>query len=178
MVAGWETRLQAYWSVFSGGMGYGYGHRYIFNFNTGKLSSMGGDVLDGTLNEDHLMSEGRQDMKHLRALMERHPNYHARYDQTWILSEKGSDESSQDLRICLRDVNRKWAYIYCTKGHEVTIDLSKFTKPEIAAYWFHPRNGAIDYLSSYSTVNKQSFDSPGNPGEDYDWVLILESESM
>ncbi|MGL4629898.1 MAG: DUF4038 domain-containing protein [Leadbetterella sp.] len=181
----WIQRLQAYWSVFSGGFGFTYGHKNIWSAKTSS------DKL-GTIEDPVLNAPGVNSLKHLRHLMESKP-IQSRIPAPNLLSSgtKGRDGGlSPDLRIATQDISGKWAMVYSTRGSLIRVEMSQLPTGKFKAFWYNPKNGKWrfndtendtknPFLANIEGGKKAKpvyFDPPEQPKDGNDWVLLLEIE--
>ena len=47
---------------------------------------------------------------------------------------------------------------------------------EVIAWWFNPRNGEATMIGKFSNSGTRAFQTPA-PGENLDWVLVLDDAS-
>lgn len=187
---GWIQRYQAYWSTFFGSMGYGYGHHRLWTL-LAEDQTFPADLMQtpGVLLDTALEAPGAASLKHLRSLLEMKPAHSRVPDQSLImLNTLGSDGTlSPNLRCALRDVNRRWAYVYSSRGEVIGVLMDKLAAGHAAAFWFNPRNGLWHVNDSEQTVQHpfapaiasgpgaapHYFFPPGAPADGNDWVLVL-----
>jgi hypothetical protein len=181
--ADWEQRYQAYWSVFSGGFGFTYGHKNIWTMKSPK------DEI-GVLPDEILNAEGSKSLIHLKNLITSKPIQDRVPDPLLISSGAvGRDAGlSPDLRIGTRAKNGSWAMIYITRGSLVRVNVDKLISGKMNAFWYNPRNGKWRNGETESDMKvpfqtdivsgkgkpAQYFDPPENPKDGNDWVLVLE----
>ncbi len=183
--ADWKQRYQAWWSVFSGGFGFTYGHKNLW-----RMESLEGKP--GVLQDEVLNAPGASSFIHLKTLMtskkiqERVPD-----PQLISAATIGRDAGlSPDLRIGTKSIDGHWAFIYSTMGSLIRVNMQRLATGNVSAYWYNPRNGLWrvgDVESAEKTSFEKSipsgeksqmkyFDPPGNSQEGNDWVLVLELE--
>jgi hypothetical protein len=100
----------------------------------------------------------------------------------------GASASRKDGRsdriTAMRGNDGSWAMVYTAAGKEFRLDLGKL-KGRLKAYWFNPATGKW-WVDGVETADMRpfqkgikagkgdmTFDPPGNPGNENDWVLIL-----
>ena len=124
-------------------------------------------------------------MKFVRNLFESRPvlSPERMPDQGLILSSN----DSVDAHIqCARAMDHSFLIVYTTNGSEFTLDLSRMPGKTLNAWWYNPRDGQL-YSASHSTTSRPfkefrekkitAFDPPGQPGDDQDWVLVIDDAS-
>lgn len=171
-----RQRYQAYHAIFSGSMGYTYGHRTIWQFSTGT-DSWKADLGD----------PGRRSMKVLRALLDGLSNAQLlnRVPDNSLLDGDIGTARDRDLLVAMRDGEGTFAVVYSTNGRDVRLNLAKLATGTADAFWFNPRTGKLhDHGGSVvSGAFRQvptgigspitEFDPPGSPQAGNDWVLKL-----
>ena len=105
--------------------------------------------------------------------------------EEFAYGKKTKHKAYSDRITALKSKEGKWAMIYLANGRDVTIDLSKLQKTKMNAYWFNPRTGKwhtgnkensdqkpfmSDIETGHDTI---TFNPPGNPSPQNDWILIL-----
>lgn len=175
----WQSRQQAYQTVFAGAFGHVYGHERVFGF--------GNDGVDWT---PHLESPGARSMTHLAKVMN---GFNAgallnrRGDQALIDGDAGKAERLKSDRISAsRTGNGRVAMFYSASGRAIRVKMDRLTAGKFFAWWFNPREGKW-HANGNETVAQRFFahDIAGGPGaavkefapptkgEGQDWVLIL-----
>jgi hypothetical protein len=179
----WEQRYQAYWSVFSGGIGFTYGHKNIWT-----MTSV--DGVKGKLTDEVLNANGSRSLIYLKNLITS-KNIQDRYPDADLLSSGtiGRDAGmSPDLRIATRNKKGTWAMVYSTRGSLIRVNLNQLSSGNASAYWFNPRNGKwntssedsenkkpfIEKIKTGNNSNAMYFDPPGTSKDGNDWVLLIE----
>jgi hypothetical protein len=174
----WHIRFQAYTTLFAGGCGNGYGNMGIIFFNTGW--------------EKHLDDPGAVSMKYLYELissLSREQFLNRTPRQDIIDGSQGAmgDHFSDRIQATC-DSRGSFAFVYSANGRDILINMDLLAEPDMEAFWFNPRNGKWHVegrefakkrpfekdISSGRTASVHKFDPPGKPGENNDWVLVLE----
>ncbi len=181
----WVQRYQAYWSVFSGGFGFTYGHKNIWRMETDS-----GQV--GVLKDETLNAPGSASLSLLKKLVTSKP-IQSRIPDPLLVSSgtTGRDAGlSPDLRISTRAEDGSWAFVYTTRGSLIRVNMDRLAPGKAMAYWFNPSNGkwrkdAKDMptqepfrtdIPSGPNTTAEYFDPPGKAADGNDWVLVLEVE--
>ena len=183
----WPMRFQAWLSVMAGGFGHVYGHEKIWHFE------------DGWKNWMH--ESGMLDMQHLVQLFGKYlgdytigdlvPNqkilnnqeYGDVSDHCWSGSTKLAAKATMIQAMISRD--EKLAVVYTSDGSNIEIGQGKMNGDFVGAYWYNPRNGlwtipeeARDQYEMLPFTKEWpedgTFDPPGEPEADNDWLLLLE----
>ena len=86
-----------------------------------------------------------------------------------------SDPSAGGKRVqATRDSEGRYAMVYCPAGRPVEVSLEKLKGPAVKAWWFNPRTGEATSIGESAGRSRQTF-VPPDPGENVDWVLVLDS---
>ncbi len=67
-----------------------------------------------------------------------------------------------------------YAFIYTSQGYNIYLDLDALPWKESKAWWFNPRNGTSTLIKEIPINGIHSFDPPGDPGGDNDWILVID----
>jgi len=161
-------RRKAYWTIFSGSVGFVYGHNDLEIFYVpGERSDHGqiGHWRDG------LHAVASEQMQHIRQLMESRSPPASAPDQALLKSDPNT--GMHHVRA-IRSPDSSYAYIYLPMGGSVTVDLERLAGP-VRASWFDPRSGSMVKDGQFATDRAGTFNAPGVIESGNDWVLILET---
>ena len=170
-----DVREAAYWAVFAGAAGHGYGHNDIHQMADSRR-------VDSTRDYSHpyipptgdwfvsIDSEGAVGMSHLRRLVELRPWYLAVPDQSVITAGQGQGE---DHVQALRARDGSFVLAYLTFGNPVSVDLDRLSGDQVRASWYDPRTGQLSESGILPRSGVQEFVAPSS-GPDDDWVLVLD----
>ena len=161
-----DIRRYAYWSAFSGGCGFTYGHNSVMQFH--KKGEKTGAYGARQPWEEAIDAPGACQMVYLKKLM---MNYHFNQlipDQT-MLQDPGQ---RYNHLVALRGT--KCLLVYTWNGRNIRVKPDLFKGSEWEAEWYSPRNGEVVRAGIATPGHLKGFDPPGNPGDGNDWVLILE----
>ena len=75
--------------------------------------------------------------------------------------------------VATRDESGSYAMVYAPVGRKFKVRMDKITGPNVKAWWFNPRNGDATAIGEFPNNGEREFISP-NPGEQIDWVLVLD----
>jgi Protein of unknown function (DUF4038)/Putative collagen-binding domain of a collagenase len=163
-----DIRRAAYWGVFAGGHGYTYGNHSMWQFFDKGRVPVNGPIKDW---HEALRAPGGDQVRHLRALIESRPFLTRIPDQSLLLS----DPSAGTKRVqATRDSEGTYAFVYCPAGRPVEVSLNWVEGPGVKAWWFDPRTGQNRAVAEF-VGKKQLVFEPPTPGENLDWVLVLDS---
>lgn len=163
----YDVRQAAYWAVFSGAFGHTYGHESLWQiYKAGKTPEGGATIYW----EAALKAQGRNQMKHLRALMESRPFLSRIPDQTLVQNTLKDGEHIRSTR------GTNYAMIYTPRGAAFTVNMAKITGETITAHWYNPRTGMSTLVGDFLNEGEETF-TPPSKGADQDWVLLLDDKS-
>ncbi|MCD6598358.1 MAG: glycoside hydrolase family 140 protein [Bacteroidales bacterium] len=190
----WAVRYQAYQTVFAGGCGNTYGsENWQFPSNWREIAR-----LPGAKQMAHLYTVARKiwtDAQFLDRMPDQKLIVGDQGDTKGDGMTVGDGDGGPSLKkkanatsnriTAIRGANGKWAMVYSANGRNITLNLTHLYSGKMDAYWYNPRNGkwrVIDeefteptpFISRLITGNgNHTFEAPGIPGPDNDWVLIL-----
>jgi hypothetical protein len=75
-----------------------------------------------------------------------------------------------------RDSAGSFAMVYVPVGRRFSVQMNKISGEKVNAWWFDPRTGKATLIGSFPNTGQREFVSP-NPGEETDWVLVLDDAS-
>jgi hypothetical protein len=171
-----DVREGAYWAVFAGAAGHGYGHNDIHQMADSRRTDSTRDYSHPLLppHGDWFVSidaPGAFGMSHLRRLVELRPWYRTEPDQTVIASGEGSGE---ERVAALRARDGAFVLAYLTLGGRVSIDLGRLSGSHVTASWYDPRTGALTASTTVPRSGAPEWVAPSS-GRDNDWVLVLDA---
>lgn len=163
----WHVRMGAWTHVLSGGAGYTYGHTAIWDFNAGWEEFLPGGATPAVGAEDIY--------SHFKTFWE---TYHDETNvpaRTLITSGSGSSTVGTDTYVsALKNGDSSVFIAYAPKGNTFSVNTNALTGT-IRARWFNPRTGAYTSIADPLTKSAStSFDPPGSPAVDNDYVLVLD----
>jgi hypothetical protein len=157
---------EAVWRAMAKGLAEGDGGRHLMTYHPqGGRSSSAWFHRDGWL-AFHML--------HVRNLLLSRPFLGRVPDQSLIAGDPGQ---GPDHVRATRAGDRSYAMLYLPTGKPVAVDLAKLAGPKLKAWWFDPRTGKAAAIGQFEAKKPTSFDPPGTPGRDNDWVLVLDDAS-
>ncbi|NMB72757.1 MAG: DUF4038 domain-containing protein, partial [Bacteroidales bacterium] len=157
-----DIRQQAYWSVFSGSCGLGYGHNEVWRFNNENKK--------GEPNwKDAIEANGAKQLIDLKELMCSKP-YTQRIPDLGLVTDTGNG-----IHHIAGTRGEDYAFIYLPTGNKIWVVMGKIKGKRVTASWFDPRTGEKNLIGVFKNKGIQQF-SPRSSGRGNDWVLILESK--
>jgi len=171
LVSDWEVRLQGYQSVFTGAIGFTYGHWSVFPFDAP-------DYGESKKWKQNLNAPGRLQMKHFRSILESTKLSYWTPAPGIITSSASDGHRSLSLRKRISGIShleRKYVLIYSPQGESFAVNLDQLAGNKVAANWFDPRTGKYQEAGTFATDGEKEFDPPGIKEDRNDWILVLES---
>jgi hypothetical protein len=173
-----DVRLAAYWSVFSGAMGFTYGAQTIWQFTDYGRKKLSPKTL--LTWQESLDLPGAMQVIYLKKLMTSRPMNDLEPDLSMIISGQGSCGSYVPV---IR--GKSHAFVYIPTGNQITLTLGKISGQKIKGWWFNPRTGIAKPIGEFENTGEKSFDVPGmseelswlRTGRGCDWVLVLDDAS-
>ncbi len=159
-----DVRRYGYWSVFSGGAGFTYGHNAVMQFFNGMGT---GDYFTKEKWSDGINDIGASQVQYLKKLMLSKSAADRIPDQSLIANQG----KRYDYFAAIR--GNDYAFIYTYTGRNIQVNLGKIKGEKIDASWYDPRNGKYTYIGTFVNKGEHEFDPPGNPQNGNDWVLVL-----
>lgn len=163
-----DVRRYAYWSVFSGGCGFTYGHNAVMQFHRSGDANPAYGVREYW--NEALEAPGASHMIRLKELMLSRP-YFERIPAQDLLPGNGERYS----RVVATRGN-KYAFFYTCTGENFQINTAALGWNDMKASWYNPRNGSWSDAGSFKTERAITFNPPGEPGKGNDWVLVLDEQ--
>ena len=175
-----HVRVQAYWSVFSGGFGFTYGHNSIWQmYDIDKVEMFGA----GITWKEAMEKPGSFQMQYLKNLILSRPFFSRIPDQS-ILEPKASSgvdhlQVTRDGSIGKKDATYIMVYFpYMTHIYKIKTDVISAAKLRI--WWYNPRTGIAFAYGEFD--NSGIFEIPWgselnieNSGPD--WILVIDDSS-
>jgi hypothetical protein len=75
--------------------------------------------------------------------------------------------------VATRDATGSYAMVYAPVGRTFKVRMNKITGAKVKAWWFNPRTGTAEAIGEFPNTGERAF-SPPQPGEQLDWVLVLD----
>lgn len=187
----WIQRYQAYWAVFSGSIGFVYGHRNLWTMSAmGSAWPTARTEIPGVAEPAALDAPSSAHLHHLRTLLASKLFQMSVPDQSLLsLNTRGTDGTlAPDLRCALRSADGSWAMVYTTRGVPFRLAMNKLAVGMAQAFWFNPRSGEwhdddgnhaskipfATNIPSGPSASDRYFYPPGERVDSNDWVLVLE----
>jgi hypothetical protein len=171
-----DVRRTLYWDLFAGACGHTYGHHSVWQMYDKERTPVNGPLMTWS---EALDQPGAAQMIHARRLLESRP-YLSRIPDDSILvpAEVPTAVPGAGTRrfAATRDANGSYAMVYAPIGRAFSVHMDKITGGKVRASWFDPRTGKSNAIGEFPNTGTHTFISP-TPGEDVDWVLVLDDAS-
>jgi hypothetical protein len=162
-----DVRRYGYWSVFTGGAGYTYGHNSVMQMH--KPSDKGSAYGSRYFWYNAINHPGAGQMVHLKNLMLSKAYLDRVPDQSLIAGKNGD---RYDYLVGTR--GKDYAFIYTYNGRTFGVNMGKIEGKTVRAYWYCPRKGTKQAVGTFPNKGVVSFNPPGVQKDGNDWVLVLE----
>ena len=174
-----RMRRLAYWSVFSGSFGFGYGHGDIWGMKRNGLDWKGA-----------LNAPGGKDMEHVKNLVMSRaatPGGSTIYfdripDDGVVRSVDGRSNTNSDSKrghvAGTRDRGGKYLMAYVPtdgKARKLEVNLNDLSGSKAKAWWYNPDNGSAESIGTFDSSGTETFTTPSS-GKD--WVLVVDDASV
>jgi len=168
-----DVRRPLYWDLFGGAFGHTYGHHSVWQMWSTNRAPKNFPLMPWF---DAINQLGAAQMQHARALLESRP-FFTRIPDDDVLVTNSIPTAMPGTGRChfaaTRDSNGSYAMVYAPVGRSFKVRMDKITGTKVKAWWFNPRDGKATAIGTFTNSGEREFISP-NPGEDIDWVLVLD----
>jgi hypothetical protein len=169
-----DVRRPIYWDLFHGACGHTYGHHSVWQMAAPNRPPVNNPLLPWTQAIDQ---PGAGQMQHARHLIESRPYLTRIPDDTVIVPAKPDTAvPGRGLKryVATRDAEGSFAMVYAPIGRPFTVRMDVIHGPKVNAWWFNPRTGQATAIAGDLTNEGEHTFTPPTPGEDLDWVLVLD----
>ena len=168
-----DVRRPLYWDLFGGAFGHTYGHHSVW-----QMWHQDRDPINFPLMPwyEAVDQPGAWQMQFGRRLMESRPFLTRIPDDSVIVPDevKTSVPGAGRYRfVATRDKNGSYAMVYVPVGRPFTVRMDVVSGKKVTAWWYNPRNGKAHKIGNFSNEGTRTF-VPPQPGENLDWVLVLD----
>lgn len=171
-----DVRHAFYWDVFNGACGHTYGHHSIWQMYDGKRDPVNVPLM---IWKEALLQPGSQEVCYGKLLIESRPQLTRIPAPELIVKDRvpTSIPGAGRYRFTATcDEAGTYVMVYIPAGRTFKINTSQLKATRINVWWFNPRNGHASKGKSFNNTGIKQFQTP-TPGEDTDWVLILDDAS-
>ncbi len=168
-----DVRRPIYWDVFTGGFGHTYGHHSVWQMWAPGRNPINNPLMPWS---DAILQPGALQMQHAKHLMLSRPFLTRVPDDSVLVTDRVPTSVPGAGRyrfVATRDASGSYAMVYVPVGRSFKVRMDKVSGPRVKAWWFDPRNGQAHAIGEFPNTGEREF-SPPNPGEQLDWVLVLD----
>lgn len=168
-----DVRRPLYWDLFSGACGHTYGNHAVW-----QMWAPGREPVNNPLMPwfEAINQPGAGQMQFARRLLESRPFLTRVPNEAIIVTDRvptAVPGAGRYRFVATRDASGTYAMVYTPVGRKFKVRMDKVTGPKVKAWWFNPRNGEATVLGEFANIGEREF-VPPNPGEQLDWVLVLD----
>jgi hypothetical protein len=171
-----DIRRPFYWDLFGGAFGHTYGHHSVWQMWTPERSPINRPLMPWY---EAIDQPGARQMMFGRMLMESRPFLTRIPDNSIIVTDNiaSAVPGAGSYRfVATRDQDGTYAMVYAPVGRKFSVRMDAIRGKEIVAWWFNPRSGEATMIGKFQNAGAQAFITPA-PGENLDWVLVLDDAS-
>jgi hypothetical protein len=161
----YDVRKSAYLDLLSGAFGHTYGCHDIWQMYSLKREPVNGPHIFWYEAVD---LPGANQMRYVRKLMESHPMLDRVPDQSAVL--EGNNTPAERVQAAR---GKDYLFVYSAAGKPFTVVANKIAGASLNAYWYNPRDGKTQDISTVSNSKSNKF-TPPSSGYGQDWVLVLD----
>jgi Protein of unknown function (DUF4038)/Putative collagen-binding domain of a collagenase len=168
-----DVRRALYWDLFSGACGHTYGHHSIWQFWKPGREPINAPLVPW---QEAMDAPGAKQMIHARRLLESRPVLTRVPDDTMIVTNRVATAVPGAGRyrfLATRDSAGTYLMVYAPVGRAFTVRMDKISGEKVKAWWFNPRTGNATEIGAFANNGQREF-IPPDPGEQLDWVLVLD----
>ncbi len=170
-----DVRRALYWDLFNGAFGHTYGHHTIWQMWAPPHDPLNDPLMTWS---EALAQPGASQMGLARKLLESRPGPRIPDDEIIVPDRVATAVPGRGRSrfVAMRDSARSWAMVYAPVGRSFRVRLDAVQAERVKASWYDPRTGQVRAIANYPGKGEQLF-TPPNPGEQLDWVLVLDDAS-
>ncbi len=168
-----DVRRPIYWDLFTGGFGHTYGHHSVWQMWSPDKGPINNPLMPWF---EALEQSGAAQMQHAKHLMLSRPFLTRIPDDGVIVTDRvptAVPGAGRYRFVATRDQSGSYAMVYAPVGRQFKVRTDKVAGPTVKAWWFNPRTGEATAIGEFPNTGERDF-IPPNPGEDLDWVLVLD----
>lgn len=160
----YQARISAYWAVFAGSAGIGYGQSPLWYWAQSEDNQ---PDFDFNRIREMLNAELAGQIHHLKDLMLSRP-YFSRVPDPALAGDTLSVGATR---------GDGYIMVYAGQGQTFNVDTRSLSGLSLQAWWFNPRDGSAEKEGSYTGGGTLTFDPPGDESDNNDWVLVLDDQA-
>ena len=171
-----DVRRPLYWDLFSGAFGHTYGHHSVWQMWRPSKTPINNPLMSW---EQTIGQPGASQMQHARRLLESRSFLTRVPDHALIVTDRVATAipgSGRYQFMATRDSEGRYAMVYVPVGRAFKIKMNLMRSEKVKAWWFNPRDGKSTEIGEFQNNSDCEF-VPPTPGEDLDWILVLDDAS-
>jgi hypothetical protein len=172
-----DVRRPLYWDLFSGACGHTYGHHSVWQMWRDGRNPINRPLMPWS---EAIRQPGAAQMQFGRRLLESRPSSKRVPDDEIIVTDRVPSAVPGAGRYrfaATRDADAAYAMVYVPVGRKFRVRMDKVSGPHVKAWWYNPRDGKAEAIGEYANTGEREFISPA-PGEQLDWILVLDDASQ
>jgi hypothetical protein len=172
-----DVRRPLYWDLFSGACGHTYGHHSVWQMWREGRNPINRPLIPWN---EAIHQPGAAHMQIGRKLLESRPQTNRIPDNDIIVTDRVASSVPGAGRYrfaATRDADGRYAMIYVPVGRKFRLRMDKIAGSTVKAWWYNPRDGQATAIGEFSSGGEREF-IPPSPGEQLDWVLVLDDASQ
>lgn len=172
-----DCRRALYWDLFNGACGHTYGHHSVWQFYDGNRQPVNNPLMTW---REALKQPGAAQMKYAKELLLGY-GYSDRIPATGKVLVENNIKSAwpgEGIYHFAATMDTKGSYlmVYAPVGRRFGVNTSVLRGEKLYGWWFNPRNGRRTKIGKVKKAASVNFITP-TPGEETDWVLIVETKN-
>jgi hypothetical protein len=171
-----DVRRPLYWDLFGGACGHTYGHHSVWQMWSTNRVPINNPLMPW---QEAIHQPGAAQMHHAKDLLLSRPFLTRIPDDTIIVVDRVATSVPGAGRYhyaATRDSEATYAMVYVPVGRKFKVRMDVVRGPSVKAWWFNPRSGQTTAVGEFPNQGVREFNPP-EPGEDLDWVLVLDDLS-
>ena len=171
-----DVRRPFYWDTFTGAFGHTYGHHSVWQMWAPNRGPINNPLMPWF---EAIDQPGAGQMQHGKNLLLSRPFLTRIPDDSIIVTDRVPTSVPGAGRyrfVATRDEAGSYAMVYAPLGRKFKVHMDKIKSAKVKAWWFNPRTGSATVIGEFPNTGEREFLSP-DPGEDADWVLVLDDSS-
>jgi hypothetical protein len=172
-----NVRRPLYWNLFGGGFGHTYGHHSVWQMWEEGRRPVNHPLMPWY---EAINQPGAAQMQYGRRLMESRPFLTRIPDDSILVPHRVAASAvpgaGEYRYTATRDTDGTYAMVYAPVGRDFEVRLDVIQGRDVVAWWYNPRDGSAERIGTFTNQGTQWF-SPPAPGENLDWILVLDDAS-
>jgi hypothetical protein len=171
-----DVRRPLYWDLFSGACGHTYGHHSVWQMWREGRNPINRPLMPWN---EAIHQPGAAQMQFGRKLIESRPQTNRIPDNDIIVTDRVPSSvpgAGRYRYAATRDADGSYAMVYVPVGRKFRVRMDKVSGPTVKAWWYNPRDGQATAIGEFPKSGEREF-VPPTPGEQLDWILVLDDAS-